>query len=93
MHMNGTGLPSERRSRSAWIVRSVAALWLACAVGGQAVPLARSAHPNQILMDLGLGDREVAMTAGSDDFDTKPIRFERQLDKIETLLAKGAITQ
>jgi CheY-like chemotaxis protein len=39
------------------------------------------------------GDREVAIAAGGDDFDSKPIRFERLLEKIETLLAKGAASQ
>ena len=34
-------------------------------------------------------DRELAMEAGGDDFDSKPIRFERLLDKIEALLAKS----
>ena len=35
------------------------------------------------------GDREKAMAAGCDDFDTKPIDFARLLGKIEALL-KGA---
>lgn len=34
-------------------------------------------------------DRELAMAAGGDDFDSKPIRFERLLDKIEALLSKS----
>ena len=34
-------------------------------------------------------DRDQALQAGGDDFDTKPIRFERLLDKIEALLGKG----
>jgi CheY-like chemotaxis protein len=34
------------------------------------------------------GDREKAMTAGCDDFDTKPIELERLLGKIEALLAR-----
>jgi len=38
-------------------------------------------------------DRELAMAAGGDDFDSKPIRFERLLDKIESLLVKGAIAR
>ena len=38
-------------------------------------------------------DRELALAAGSDDFDSKPIRFERLLEKIEALLSKGAIAQ
>ena len=38
-------------------------------------------------------DRELAFAAGGDDFDSKPIRFERLLDKIEKLLSKGALAQ
>ena len=36
------------------------------------------------------GDREKAMAAGCDDFDTKPIDFVRLLGKIEALLKGGA---
>jgi two-component system cell cycle response regulator DivK len=36
------------------------------------------------------GDREKAMAAGCDDFDTKPIELDRLLAKIEALLARGA---
>ena len=36
-----------------------------------------------------VGDKEKAMAAGCDDYDTKPIEFKRLLDKIETALAKG----
>jgi len=34
-------------------------------------------------------DRELALAAGGDDFDTKPVRFPQLLEKIERLLAKG----
>ena len=39
------------------------------------------------------GDRDLALAAGGDDFDSKPIRFERLLDKIEALLRKGVDAQ
>jgi len=35
------------------------------------------------------GDREKALAAGSDDFDTKPVEFERLLAKVNQALAKG----
>jgi len=38
------------------------------------------------------GDREQAMEAGCDDYDTKPIEFPRLLEKIEALLARGDLT-
>lgn len=36
------------------------------------------------------GDRERALQAGCDDYDTKPVEFSRLLEKIETLLAKAS---
>ncbi len=36
------------------------------------------------------GDREAALAAGCDDFDTKPVEFARLLEKIEALLPKEA---
>ncbi len=35
-------------------------------------------------------DRDKALNAGGDEFDTKPVRFEPLLDKIEALLARAA---
>jgi CheY-like chemotaxis protein len=35
-----------------------------------------------------VGDKEKAMAAGCDDYDTKPIEFQRLLDKIEAALTK-----
>jgi CheY-like chemotaxis protein len=36
-------------------------------------------------------DRDKALQAGGDDFDTKPIRFQPLLEKIEALLARAAV--
>jgi two-component system, cell cycle response regulator DivK len=36
------------------------------------------------------GDREKAMAAGCDDFDTKPVEMSRLLDKIEALVKRQA---
>ncbi|MCG6876341.1 MAG: response regulator [Betaproteobacteria bacterium] len=36
------------------------------------------------------GDREKALAAGVDDFDTKPVEMERLLGKIEALLGRKA---
>jgi CheY-like chemotaxis protein len=33
-----------------------------------------------------VGDRETALDAGCDDYDTKPVEFERLLDKINNLI-------
>jgi two-component system cell cycle response regulator DivK len=36
-------------------------------------------------------DRELALAAGGDDFDSKPIRFDQLLAKIDALLSKTAL--
>jgi len=35
------------------------------------------------------GDREKALAAGCDDYDTKPVDFPKLLDRIQTILARG----
>jgi len=37
-------------------------------------------------------DRDLALAAGADDFDTKPVRFQQLLDRIDTLLKKAVAT-
>jgi two-component system, cell cycle response regulator DivK len=86
--------------------------------GEQGVALARSEHPDLIVMDLNMpvldgweatrrlkgapetkaipiialsahamtGDRERALEAGCDDYDTKPVRIDSLMAKIRTLL-------
>jgi two-component system, cell cycle response regulator DivK len=36
-------------------------------------------------------DRDMALAAGGDDFDTKPVRFQQLLEKIEALVERKAL--
>ena len=36
-------------------------------------------------------DRDLALAAGGDDFDTKPVRFQPLIDKIASLLARSTV--
>ena len=36
------------------------------------------------------GDRDKALTAGCDDYDTKPVELQRLLDKIRALAPQGS---
>ena len=55
----------------------------------KAVPETRSIPIIALTAHAMAGDREKAIESGCDDYDTKPIEFQRLLEKIETILAKG----
>ncbi len=60
--------------------------------GWQATTAIKSRMPNVPIIALTAhamgGDRERALAAGCDDYDTKPVEFTRLLGKINDLLAK-----
>jgi CheY-like chemotaxis protein len=55
----------------------------------KAAPETRSIPIIALTAHAMVGDREKAIESGCDDYDTKPVEFQRLLEKIETVLAKG----
>ena len=53
-------------------------------------PLTRAIPVIALTAHAMAGDREKAIEAGCDDYDSKPVEFPRLLDKIEAFLARRA---
>ena len=64
--------------------------------GWEATRQLKGAEPTRAIPVIALtahamaGDREKAIAAGCDDFDTKPVEFTRLLEKIEALLGRAS---
>jgi CheY-like chemotaxis protein len=112
--------PSNRDIIVYWLTREGHQVSVAID-GVQAVTMARTLHPDLIVMDLGLPilngwqaiqrlktlpdtqnipiialtayvmseERELAMAAGCDEYETKPVDFTRLLEKLHLLLARA----
>ncbi len=65
--------------------------------GWQATKLVKSNPETKLIPVIALTahamaeDREKALAAGCDDYDTKPVELPRLLEKIQTLLAKNLL--
>ncbi|HET7854556.1 MAG TPA: response regulator [Candidatus Methylomirabilis sp.] len=56
----------------------------------KAAPQTRSIPVIAVTAHAMAGDREIALEAGFDDYETKPIDFSRLLTRMEALLGRGA---
>jgi two-component system, cell cycle response regulator DivK len=54
----------------------------------KADPVTRSIPVIALTAHAMVGDREKALQAGCDDYDTKPVEFQRLLQKMENFLSK-----
>jgi len=87
------GIEAARRERPALILMDLS---LPIMDGWEATRLLKSGAETKAIPIIALsahaleGERERALAAGCDDFDTKPVEFERLLEKIRHFLDKGA---
>ncbi|WP_334129884.1 response regulator [Sneathiella sp.] len=87
------GIEAARRERPALILMDLS---LPVMDGWEATRLLKSGAETKAIPIIALsahaleGERERALAAGCDDFDTKPVEFERLLEKIRHFLDKGA---